>query len=500
MTTQVVKGSMWTLIGSVLPLAVSFVATPFVIRFLGAESYGVLLLVGLIPTYFSFADFGMALASTKFASEAFGRGDRNEEQRVVWTAAAIAGLSSFVVGLPIFLFSTDIVGALNVPGYLTGHASIALKICSVAFVIGMVAMVLNSPMLARLRMDLNTVTQAVPRILLAAATPVVLYFGGGIVGAVSASFLITLLSLVAVLFFSVRLLPEVRRPTFDSSLVRPLLKFGGGMLIAMVAAMLLVNLEKLFLTKMVSVQALAYYSVAFTFANMATLFSSAMSQSLLPAFARLQEDKSHFRALFGRAIRLNLLWLIPALTVMLVAAKPFFTLWAGEEFGRESTLPFCVLLAGLFFNVLAYVPHATITASGHTHIFAKLYWIELAIYAVLAYLLIDAFGILGAALAWTVRSALDAVLITFISRRTTRMSFSFLESARYPGLLAAVILPVMFALTIYSDFSLVLIPVAGIVIVIYALTVWRVGIDESERKWMKERLALLLRSGTSAGG
>ena len=70
MTTKVVKGSMWTLAGSVAPLAVSFISTPFIIRYLGAESYGVLLLVGLIPAYFSFADFGMGVASTKFAAEA----------------------------------------------------------------------------------------------------------------------------------------------------------------------------------------------------------------------------------------------------------------------------------------------------------------------------------------------------------------------------------------------------------------------------------------------
>ncbi|MDI1243729.1 MAG: hypothetical protein PSX80_17600, partial [bacterium] len=76
------------LVGSVAPLAVSFISTPFVIRFLGTESYGLLLLVGLIPTYLMFADFGMGVASTKFASEAFGRGDEKKEAEIVWAATA----------------------------------------------------------------------------------------------------------------------------------------------------------------------------------------------------------------------------------------------------------------------------------------------------------------------------------------------------------------------------------------------------------------------------
>jgi O-antigen/teichoic acid export membrane protein len=57
LTAKVFKGSLWTLVGQVLPMLASLVSTPFVIRFLGSEAYGVLILVGLIPYYFAFADF-----------------------------------------------------------------------------------------------------------------------------------------------------------------------------------------------------------------------------------------------------------------------------------------------------------------------------------------------------------------------------------------------------------------------------------------------------------
>src|SRR4029079_17936834 len=93
MTTKVVKGSLWTLAGQVAPIAFSFVATPFTIRLLGAEGYGVLILVGLIPSYLGFADFGMGLGSTKFASEAYAAGDGEREARIVRTAALIAFLA-----------------------------------------------------------------------------------------------------------------------------------------------------------------------------------------------------------------------------------------------------------------------------------------------------------------------------------------------------------------------------------------------------------------------
>jgi Na+-driven multidrug efflux pump len=111
MTTKVVKGSIWTLAGSV-PSACRFICChTFRHSILGTEAYGVLLLVGLIPTYFSFADFGMGVASTKFASEAYAQGDSRKEAGVVWTATFIALVTSFLVAIPIFIFSAKIIPA-----------------------------------------------------------------------------------------------------------------------------------------------------------------------------------------------------------------------------------------------------------------------------------------------------------------------------------------------------------------------------------------------------
>lgn len=494
MTTKVVKGSMWTLGGSVLPLMVSFISTPFIIRFLGSEAYGVLILVGLIPTYFAFADFGMGIASTKFASEAYGESDNNKEGEVVRTAALIALVSALVVAIPIFLLSHAIIVALNVPEHLQWQASTALKLTSVAFVFGILASVLNSPMLARLRMDMNTITNAVPKVLLAVVTPFILYFGGGIVEAVSWAFAVAIAAFVCVAYFSGRLLPALFRLTINRSMFRPLLKFGGAWLIAMIAAMLLVNLEKIFLTSMVSVSALAYYSVAFTFASMATMFSGSMLQSLVPAFSQLlaPEKKTEFDALFSRGMRLNLIWLLPAIMFLFVIAKPFFTLWAGEEFGRESPLPFYILLVGLFFNILAYIPHSTITARGRTDIFAKLYWVELAFYAVSVVVLITYFGIAGAAAAWSLRVVIDAFIIIWFSKRIAGVPFKFFSQAGILALgLCLLAPPVLFA-AFYDNFSRWLIMIVPFSMALYILLMWKTFVGAGERSWIKSRLKNLL--------
>ncbi len=149
---------------------------------------------------------------------------------------------------------------------------------------------------------------------------------------------------------------------------------------------------------MVSVEALAYYSVAFTLASMTTMFSVAMIQSLIPAFSQLQADdkRAQLESLYSRGVRLNLIVLVPALVLLSIIAKPFFILWAGPDFGRESISPFHILLIGLVFNIPAYLPYAAIMASGPTDIFAKLYFAELVPYVILVSFLTWKFGANGA--------------------------------------------------------------------------------------------------------
>jgi O-antigen/teichoic acid export membrane protein len=496
MTTKVVKGSLWTLLGQVLPMFVSLFSTHFVIKFLGPEGYGIIILVGLIPNYFAFADFGMGIASTKFGSEAYGEGNRKKEGEVVRSAALIALLTTLAVAVPLFLFSDWIIGEwFKVSDTYRRSASIALKITSVSFVLGLLSSVLNTPLLARLRMDLNTLVNAVPKILLGIATPLVLYLGGWVVEAVWVAFGAAVLIFAGTVFSAGRLLPELYRPTVNRTYFRPLLKFGSGWLIGMVAAILLSNVEKYLLARYVSVDSLAFYSIAYTFASMATLFSNAMTQSLVPAFSQLlaPAKRAEFDALFSRSIRLNLIWVLPAIMVMFVVARPFFTIWAGPEFGVRSAPPFYILLFGLMFNILAYIPHSTITASGRTDVLAKLYWIELVLYFLAAFWLVNSYQIMGAAAAWSLRVIVDAFVVIWLAKNIGGVSFKFFN--HFAGLAVGVILllpPVIFA-SVFDNFSPWLIPLVAISMAAYTLLVWKTLIDGDEKKWIVAKLENLLK-------
>src|SRR5262245_51142191 len=89
MTGQIVNGGLWTLIGLVVTVVASMIATPFTIRLFGSEAYGVWAILQVAISYMSVADLGMGMASTRFGSEAFARRDEKGEIAIVWTSLLI---------------------------------------------------------------------------------------------------------------------------------------------------------------------------------------------------------------------------------------------------------------------------------------------------------------------------------------------------------------------------------------------------------------------------
>lgn len=491
MTSRVVKGSLWTLAGQLAPLGVSFFVTPFVIRMLGPEGYGVLILVALIPGYLGFAEMGMSLASTKFASAAYAEGDKAKEARIIRTAAMIAISSSVPFALAMFLLAGQLAVVFNVPQQFVADAVLALRLASVTFVVNFLCAIFNTPALARLRMDLNTLVNSGSRILGLVATPVALYLGFGVVGAVAALLGASIINLAGHLTISRRLLPNIAAFSIDRSSIRPMLRFGGALAVAAIAALLLSNLEKAVLARTASVEDLGYYSVSFMLATLATFFSQAMIQSLIPAFSQLMtpERRDQLDGLFSRALRLNIIVILPMLATMVVLARPFFTYWAGEAYGLQSTYPFYILAGGLVFNLLAYVPYTVLMASGRADLLARLYWMELVPYLGVTALFTVRFGMMGAATAWALRIFADTAMICLLARRHIGVSFRVFGK-RLPLVGAAIMIllvPVVF--TLFSS-EITIWPIAALApaLAAYAALAWKKFISAEESQWLYRKI------------
>ena len=92
-------------------------------------------------------------------------------------------------------------------------------------------------------------------------------------------------------------------------------------------------------------------------------------------------------------------------------------LWMGPVFAGMSATILVVLLVGFVFNSLAQVPFASIQSRGYARITAYIHLFELVPYLAMLFYLIKGYGLLGAAYAWTIRMAVDYVLLSLFDKR-----------------------------------------------------------------------------------
>jgi O-antigen/teichoic acid export membrane protein len=201
-------------------------------------------------------------------------------------------------------------------------------------------------------------------------------------------------------------------------------------------------------------------------------------------------EKEHdgLQRLYTQALRLILLVAPPCAVALSVFAKPFLTLWAGAEFGRESVVPFYLLLVGLIFSAANYVPFNLVMAAGRSDMVAKCWSAELIPYLLLAAALTYWLGANGAALAWSLRITLDALVYFVAAQRITSVRFAPLNGRwrLYGGAVAVLCLPFLLSHGGWEK------EIARGVALLFAMTCyaavgWRWLLLDEEKAWLKRQ-------------
>lgn len=495
---RVVGGSLWGLSWQIVTLLASLVATPFVLRLLGPAQYGVLTLVNVLVGYASVGELGMSQASTKFSAEAYGRRDRIGEAGVIWTALIVLSAPTAIAAGALFVASGWLADhVLHVPPALQPDTVWALRFAALAFVARAFSGVLSTPHLVRLRLDLATGITNAGAVLQIVTVPVLLWwFDAGLVGAVTVIAVLALLVAAAHGSVAWRLVPELARPRLVGNLLRPLLRYGTSTTVMISAAMVLTHAEKFLITGLLSAEALAYYAVAFALARLLMVVPAAIGQVLLPAFAQLQigTDRAPLHALYARSLRGLLLVNLPLAALLAFSAGPLLAVWAGSDYATMSRVPLAILAAGCLIDGLSFAPRMLLQATGRPELIAKYLIITVGPYLATAVIFIRWWGIVGAAVAWTVRTTVECVLMAMAARRTAGASFR-VDAVAFPVVLAALLaLLLPAAVNTWSGGSLALTTIVGLLSIgTYAALTWVRILTHEERIWALDYCHRILR-------
>lgn len=449
------RNSVWNLLGFGLPLLVALAVIPVLTRELGAARFGVLALggvaVGLV------AEVGFWRAAAKYGAEAVAAGDGRWLGRVVRATAGAQLLIGLASSLLLWLLADAVaLRMVDGPAHLAETAGV-VRVVALTFPLVTVGAAFRAVLESAQRFGLVNLVR-VPVNVGTFLLPVVgLLLGWGLVGIF---WLLLVSRALALALFGVlargvvvelvrgseargaeawgedRSAPERLGPAGRGGRAGTarILAYGGWTIASSAASVVLGHLDRFLLAGLVSAAAIGYYTPPLELTTRLLLIPAAAMATLLPAFSALTAAASldERTRRFSQALKVVALAIGPILWVLAAFAPEILTIWVGAEFAAVGATPLRVLALGVFMSALAHILVSLLQGVGRPDLVARTHGVELLVYVPLLWWLIVGWGVVGAALAWTVRAALDLAMLGALALRSRHLETGVLIRNRVP--------------------------------------------------------------------
>ena len=201
-----------------------------------------------------------------------------------------------------------------------------------------------------------------------------------------------------------RSLPESHRvPRFSLKRIRSVWRFAAGMSAIAATALILTQLDKLILSRIVSLEVFGYYALAVSVARGLGMLAFPFFQALYPRFSELVAlgDRRSLATLYHRGTQFLSVLLVPAGAVLAVFAVEVIRLWTGDAHTASVVGPIVsILVIGTVLNGLMHLPYALQLAHGWTTIGAMTNLVLVVAMVPAVIVFSQRYGALGAAAVW----------------------------------------------------------------------------------------------------
>lgn len=213
-------------------------------------------------------------------------------------------------------------------------------------------------------------------------------------------------------------------PGLGSGRVRPRLvgtiwRFATGIAAITVLSLLMTQLDKLILSKLISLEMFGYYMIAALLASSLVIIIDPVFNTLFPRFSALAPNNvQSLELLYHRGAQLMALLLLPLAITLAFFSEELILLWTGDQMVAEMAAPIAsLLISGTAVNGILNLPYALQLSYGWTRMAFLIAAGMALIYLPLLLVLVRYFGVLGAATAWVVVNLLSLLVGPVVTHR-----------------------------------------------------------------------------------
>jgi O-antigen/teichoic acid export membrane protein len=336
--------------GVLVPLLVTFITTPLIIRLLGQEGYGLQNLAGAIGGFLGFLSMGLDVPIAKYVAHYNALDDRRAIGRLLDTAAMMCLLIGAVGLLAAVVFGRSLAGRVfHLSGTFSSEARIVFALSGVAFCISLVQSWAYACLTGFERFDRANLVQIPTAILSPLAGILAIYAGLGLIGFVAARILVMGIGTAFSLGQAFVFLPTYRvRPRIDWQTLGQIKGYLATGVFLRLMGFVAGGLDRTLIGAWISVSSVTAYAVQWSLISPLQSLLGNTFCYLFPMSSALHAsgERERFGAIFLKSSALHAALACTAFGALFLFGTSFLRLWVGDAIAAEVRVGFPLLVVG----------------------------------------------------------------------------------------------------------------------------------------------------------
>ena len=398
---------------------------PMYIRYLGVEAWGLVGFMSMLQAWFTLLDMGLSPTLNREMAR-FQAGEHGAQSirdllrslEIIYGGVAVA-----VMGFVWLIAPWVSVHWLSIEKLSTTSVARAIGMMGLVLAVRMVEQVYRGAIQGlQQQVWLNSIQSVLATLRWAGAVGVLIWVDSSIEAFFLWQGLVSLLAVPILVRQTYRWLPLGERPArFDLAAIVRIRRFAGGMAATTLLVLLLTQVDKLLLSKLVSLEDLGYYTLAGSVSSALYFLSAPITTAVSPYLIELVAKSEHQKIIdtYHHTSQWLSAFLVPAVLVMVIFAEPLLYIWTGNIGLAKQAGPILALLAlGTLCNGFMNVPYITQLAHGWTDLSVRINIVAVCFIVPAVLWAVPRFGAIGAAGAWFALNAGYVLIgIHFMHRR-----------------------------------------------------------------------------------
>ena len=382
---------------------------PLIIKYLGAEAYGLVGVFVMLQAWFSLLDMGMTPTLNR------------EMARYLGGAHTLQSIRDLLRSLEIMCFAIALlIGCIiwQASEWLASHwlRLEKLSLADVAQAISIMAFVVSFRFIEGIYRGALMGLQKQVWLNIISSVFETLRWGGVILvlkwttPSIKTFFLwqgaVSLASIPLFIFVLYKSLPRLKQSAkFSWIQLQGVLSFAGGMMAQALLALLLTQVDKVLLSRLLSLETFGYYTLATTFTGVMLKLVAPIVLAFFPRFSELvvKEDTVSLINIYHKSAQMVSIITIPIAVILVFFGQEILLLWSGNPILANNVSPILALLAlGTMLNCLMQIPSILTIAYGRPDFFVRINIIAAIVLVPAIFWSTSHYGAVGASGVWLI--------------------------------------------------------------------------------------------------